>query len=196
MSSPLERLLVLAAPLFMAVPKKAKPKRGAHPKRAATTSQRAAKRPSAKTPARAAKTARAGKRGRAVPARPAAPAAPQRSAGPPLPKPPAPTGRAILLAPANDTFVDTLQPHFRWLSVGSATRYEVALSEKADFSDARVLPSAATEAIVPADRSLRTGVTYHWRVRGGNEGGWGAWSSAASFQVLPGTEDVNPPPAH
>ncbi len=136
-----------------------------------------------KPPARTQKTAgRAGARPKTPEPRAAAVTAPAPK-GPPKPKPVAPTGRALLLAPERGKFAERT-PSFRWLSVGGATRYEVAWSERPDFSDSRTLVSVATEAALPPDQSLRIGSTYFWRVRGGNEAGWGPWSPAASFQVL------------
>lgn len=106
------------------------------------------------------------------------------TANEPIQKPAAPTGRAILLAPENDKFTDTLYPTFRWLSVGGAARYEVVWSEEPNWAQAHPVISIATEAAVPVEKPLRAGVTYYWRVRGGNEGGWGPWSAISSFRVL------------
>ncbi len=100
----------------------------------------------------------------------------------PAVKPAPPFGRALLLAPGN--YVDTVHPRFRWLSVGGATRYEVAWSDKPDLSNQQSVISAATETAVPDEFPLRVGSLYYWRVRGGNNGGWGPWSNTASFQVL------------
>jgi hypothetical protein len=102
----------------------------------------------------------------------------------PPPKPVPPIGRAILLSPENEKFVDNFHPTFRWLSVGGATRYEVAWGEESTLMASHTLLSIATEATVPVEKSLRLGVTYYWRVRGGNESGWGPWSAIASFHVL------------
>jgi hypothetical protein len=102
----------------------------------------------------------------------------------PPPKPVPPIGRAILLSPENEKFADSLHPTFRWLSVGGATRYEVAWGEEAMLSASHTLLSIATEATVPEEKALHLGVTYYWRVRGGNESGWGPWSANASFRVL------------
>lgn len=102
----------------------------------------------------------------------------------PIQKPVAPTGRAILLSPENDKFTDSLYPTFRWLSVGGAARYEVVWSEDQNWAQAHPVISIATEASVPVEKPLRVGVTYYWRVRGGNEGGWGPWSAVSSFRVL------------
>jgi hypothetical protein len=111
-----------------------------------------------------------------VAARPAAPEPP--------PKPTPPIGRAILLSPENDKFADSLHPTFRWLSVGGATRYEVAWSEDVALAASHTLLSIATEATVPEEEALRLGGMYYWRVRGGNESGWGPWSALAAFRVL------------
>lgn len=105
-----------------------------------------------------------------------------------LPKPPAPTGRAILLAPEGGKFADSINPRFRWLSVGGATRYQIEWSDKSDFTDGHSITSIATEAVVPVEQPLALSVTYYWHVRGGNEGGWGPWSGVASFRVLESTE--------
>ncbi|MBI5652017.1 MAG: hypothetical protein HZC40_16495 [Chloroflexi bacterium] len=104
------------------------------------------------------------------------------------PKPVPPTGRAILLAPENAKFTDTMHPRFRWLSVGGATRYQVEWSDKPDLTDNYAAMSVSTEAVVPVEKPLRIGGLYYWRVRGGNEAGWGPWSSIASFRVMEETE--------
>ena len=103
---------------------------------------------------------------------------------PPPPKPVPPFGRAILIAPENEKFADSVHPTFRWLSVGGATRYEVTWSETHDFVSSHSVISIATEATVPVEKPLRLSTTYFWRVRGGNEAGWGPWSTGASFRVL------------
>ncbi len=42
----------------------------------------------------------------------------------------------------------------------------------------------ATEATVPVEKPLIVGAIYYWRVRGGNDAGWGPWSPVSSFRVL------------
>ncbi|MEW5719509.1 MAG: hypothetical protein AB1817_12825 [Chloroflexota bacterium] len=191
-------ILCAASPLVLAAAKgKRKPikKRG---KRPSPTARSRVKRSQSKKP-RAKKAAhptkrlpRSGVRGKPVAGRarpplhaPVAPAAAPKPAEPaPPPKPVPPIGRAILLSPENEKFVDTFHPTFRWLSVGGATRYEIAWGEDATLAASHTLLSIATEATVPAEETLRLGVTYFWRVRGGNESGWGPWSAVASFRVL------------
>ncbi len=189
MTSFLERLsdaiISFASLLFAAaVTKKTRPKRAAA-RAARKRAPAAKKRARPTTPKKAARSRKSAGRPPARAAPPAkTPTAPPAHPSPPKPKPAPPTGRAILLSPENNKFADSRYPKFRWLSVGGATRYEVAWSESPDFSDSFTIVSIATEATVPAQEPLSVGLTYYWRVRGGNESGWGPWSPAASFQVL------------
>ncbi len=188
----------VSAPLFAATTGKGKPaKKIAKPKAAAK------KTPPAKKPARPAKPVRISKTDAAKPAGHGKPVqVPNRKGQPPppatVPQPkPAkpkfveperqvtpPAGRAILLAPENEKYADSATPKFRWLSVGGATQYEIIWSEDANLSHGRSVVSVATEAIVPSEQPLRLATTYYWRVRGGNETGWGPWSAVSTFRVL------------
>lgn len=200
MRSFLEWLLVLAAPLFAAAAtakKSAKTKRAHAPGRPAAVTKKTrvlAKRikPKAepKSKGRGAKPDHksAGKQ-KEQPALPAkAAAAPTKPAEPAV-KPIAPAARPQLLTPENGKYADSVYPKFRWLSVGGANRYEVTWSEHPDLTGSESVNSVATEVSVPSEKPLRVGEIYYWRVRGGNAGGWGPWSSLSSFQVLEG-----PPP--
>lgn len=184
----LERLLVVVAPLLAATTKgKRKPvkkpikkpvKRVTKPARAKAKPVRAKK---SANPAKGTRTKTSKKP--VEPPKPT-PNTVKQVVAEPQPKPLAPTGRAILLLPENDKFTDNVHPTFRWLSVGGAARYEIAWSEDAALSTSHSIFSIATEATVPVEKPLRLGGTYFWRVRGGNEGGWGPWSAIASFRVL------------
>lgn len=203
MGSTWERLLLLATPLLAAVSTRRKTtakksaksptasrvqRRPARPSGQHKAAPKAAPRPKGKMPpkrAGPAKTARRGALPRGKAAEPAHPASPPPPKPLPVePRPVAPTGRAILLAPARGQYADSVYPKFRWLSVGGATRYQVAWSEDANFTTGHMVTSIATEATVPVEKPLRANVTYYWRVRGGNDAGWGPWSPAASFRVL------------
>jgi|YNPBryBLVA2012_1023415.scaffolds.fasta_scaffold10721_4 hypothetical protein len=158
--------------------------------RAATARKPAARRAATtrKPAARRAQPAKRASRVSPLPARTTAPAPTPATPKPVEPAPPAPPappiGRAILLSPSNEKYVDTVHPTFRWLSVGGATRYEIVWSEDPAFSAPHTILSVATEATVPIEESLQAGKTYYWRVRGGNASGWSAWSDTCSFQVL------------
>jgi hypothetical protein len=100
------------------------------------------------------------------------------------PPPVAPIGRAILLVPRDATYVESLHPTFRWLSVGGSTKYEVQWGEDQTLATKYSSISLATEATIPVEKPLQVGAIYYWRVRGGNDAGWGPWSPISSFRVL------------
>jgi len=142
-------------------------------------------RPSKRPTPRALRGKKVTARGRTPAQVPAAPAvAPKPVESEPPPKPVPPIGRAILLSPENEKFVDSFHPTFRWLSVGGATRYEIAWGEDPAFHVCHAIFSISTEAAVPVEKPLSLGKAYYWRVRGGNESGWSPWSAVASFRVL------------
>jgi hypothetical protein len=189
----LERLLWLAAPLFAAVAT-AKRKRTAKP---AKSNKRVEASRRAKAPRRVEPSANRKKhqakpgaaRGRQAPPPKAPPkVVPQPKLVEPPPAPVQPVGRPILLTPEQGKYADSINPRFRWLSVGGATRYEVNWSQDQNLANAYTVISISTEAGVPVEKPLTVGATYYWRARGGNEAGWGPWSNVGSFGVLEETE--------
>ena len=80
---------------------------------------------------------------------------------PPPPKPVRPAGRPILLSPENGKYADSVNPKYRWLSVGGATRYEVIWSQDSNLINGYSIVSAATEAAVPVEKPLAIGVTSY-----------------------------------
>ncbi len=191
-----EWILIAATPLLLATTRgKRKPPKRTSGRRAKPASKPrtrktkpARKAVARKSAARRAQPAKRASRVPPIPARTTAPAPTPATPKPVEPAPPAPPtppiGRAILLSPSNEKYVDTVHPTFRWLSVGGATRYEIVWSEDPAFSAPHTILSVATEATVPIEESLQAGKTYYWRVRGGNASGWSAWSDTCSFQVL------------
>lgn len=156
------------------------------PKKAPSRAQPATRHPEhGKPPSRGSANSAHGRK--ALPVRPA-PRPPAKATKPTVPvvpvKPVQPVGRPILLTPEQGKYADSVNPKFRWLSVGGATRYEVSWSSDASMTDTHSVISIATEASVPVEKPLRVGLTYFWRVRGGNEAGWGPWSNVGSFNVL------------
>lgn len=182
----LESLIVFATPLLMAAaPKKKKAVKKKIKRAAKKTKPRVVKRETRqiggkkkpRVPLK--KVARPETKGKAPPATPK-----KTEDEEPFVPPVVPFGRAILLVPKDGTYVDSFHPTFRWLSVGGATRYEVQWGEDATLVTKYGTVSLATEATVPVEKPLRVGALYHWRVRGGNDAGWGPWSPIGSFRVL------------
>lgn len=89
-----------------------------------------------------------------------------------------------LLSPIGGRTTESLAPSFRWLYVGGATRYELEWSIDTHFSKSHTgtIISSQTAAELDEAHALKAGETYAWRVRGGNDGGWGPWSGPESFR--------------
>jgi hypothetical protein len=99
-------------------------------------------------------------------------------------KPEAPIGAPLLLSPKGTAPIGTLTPRFGWLSVGGAAKYEVEWSPDSHFGRGRSTNalSSSTALDLDEEHALKPGTTYWWRVRGGNDIGWGPWSNAESFR--------------
>jgi hypothetical protein len=88
---------------------------------------------------------------------------------------PAPT----LTAPANNTLVSSDYVSFQWNSVSGAIRYELEVSKVSDgsiFKNLVVSATGTTQLGFPND-----GTQFRWRVRAGNNDGWGSWSVYRNF---------------
>lgn len=103
----------------------------------------------------------------------------------PTPKNEPPIGAPNILLPKGGLAVPSLTPSFRWMYVGGATRYEIEWSHDNHFGRGHgsTMVSAQTLVTLDATHSLKPGMLYQWRVRGGNDSGWGPWSSTESFKA-------------
>lgn len=166
---------LVSMPLFLAVAKK----KAARPKRVQVASRRSGRKPAtAVRKLKQQQVARSGKKG-PVP-RVEEPKIEPEPAPPALP-PAAPVQAPALFSPLAGESTETLTPSFRWFYVGSASHYELVWSLDTHFHKAHILLTNQTAASLPPEQALLPGTMYVWRVRGGNEGGWGPWSAARSF---------------
>lgn len=103
----------------------------------------------------------------------------------PVPKNEPPIGAPSILVPKGGLPVPSLTPSLRWMYVGGATRYEVEWSHDSHFGRGHgsTVVSAQTLVTIDAAHALKPGLMYQWRVRGGNDSGWGPWSSTESFKA-------------
>jgi hypothetical protein len=78
-----------------------------------------------------------------------------------------------------------MPPILRWLYVGGATRYEVEWSPDTHFGRGHSVTVVSQQTAMTLDDAhpLKPGLVYQWRVRGGNDAGWGPWSGPESFRV-------------
>ncbi len=103
----------------------------------------------------------------------------------PPPRPPeAPIAAPSILVPKDGLPIASLTPILRWMYVGGATRYEVEWSHDAHFGRGHSITLVSNQTAVSLDAAneLKPGMMYKWRVRGGNDAGWGPWSPPESFR--------------
>ncbi len=110
------------------------------------------------------------------------PVKPVEVAAPP-PPPVAPMQAPGLFSPQPGEAAESLTPSFRWFYVGGASHYQLVWSPDTNFHRQHILLTNQTAASLPPDEALEPDTTYLWRVRGGNEGGWGPWSTTRSFRT-------------
>ncbi len=169
---------LLGAPFVLAVTKKkpARAKRAAKPVHAKPVPRARAK----KSTKRAA-SAPASKKG--VPVQAEESPKPVEPPPPPPPPPAAPLQAPGLFSPPSGESAESLTPSFRWFYVGGASHYQLVWSHDANFHRQHILLTNQTAASLPPEQALEPETTYVWRVRGGNEGGWGPWSVIRSFRT-------------
>lgn len=102
----------------------------------------------------------------------------------PPPKVEAPKGAPFLLLPKGGQPITSLTPIFRWMYVGGAIRYEVEWSPDTHFGRGHSVTAISEQTLINIDstHALKPGTMYQWRVRGGNDAGWGPWSGTESFK--------------
>ncbi len=86
----------------------------------------------------------------------------------------------VLTSPANNTAISGTSVLFRWNEVSGATKYQLEVlrgSESIPFKDVTVGQITMSEQF----GFLRDGTQYRWRVRAGNNTGWGTWSAYFNF---------------
>lgn len=88
----------------------------------------------------------------------------------------------VLTAPANGAVIDDTTPTLNWNAVTGATSYIIQADDSPSFASLEVDASSSGSEFTPAT-ALADGL-YHWRVRGVNACGSGAWSQR-SFTIDP-----------
>ncbi len=99
----------------------------------------------------------------------------------PEPVPVAPTVAPVTVGPTEATTADSINVVLNWHSVAGADRYEVQVSVFTTFS------SNAFRSVLDDSSTVASGLAanrnHYWRVRAGNDGGWGPWSPRRSFRT-------------
>jgi hypothetical protein len=169
---------LVTAPLWFAVTKtkRARSKRARKAVRSAPVKRTRTKASARRRPPAAAK--------KVAPARVESPAESEEVAAS-LPPLEAPIQAPGLFSPLPGEAAESLTPSFRWFYVGGARHYELVWSPDANFHRQHILLTNQTAASLPVEQTLEPDTVYAWRVRGGNEGGWGPWSTTRVFRTPP-----------
>ena len=92
-----------------------------------------------------------------------------------------------LVAPSDSASLSVSDPiAFKWRTSGKANEYRIQLSGSPDFESSPdfTVPAPDTTLTLPSE-ALKTGISYYWRVRAGNELGNSAWSDTLRFSLMP-----------
>lgn len=93
--------------------------------------------------------------------------------------PDAPTAAPVLLGPPTGERLSGLNAALSWTAVDRADRYELQISLTSNFLSSHIRTSIPDTVF--ASEQFAENRRYHWRVRGGNDGGWGPWSASRNF---------------
>lgn len=93
--------------------------------------------------------------------------------------PPAPTAAPVLISPQNEEKLPEIEATTIWSSVPTANRYDFQVSVISQFLSS-FFRGTVTDTTWTGS-SFAQNRRYYWRVRAGNDGGWGPWSAHRSF---------------
>lgn len=101
-------------------------------------------------------------------------------------------GVVSLVAPVHLTNIFADSALFRWNRTSPAsTRYWFQISVDSTFGTLYTVDSTLADT-TKLLRSLQYNSSYYWRVRGGNAGGWGAFSTVRKLSVSPASSTADP----
>ena len=98
-------------------------------------------------------------------------------------------GVTILDSPSNNKVKEILKPIFKWEAVQFSTKSNIQISTDALFNATPILDTVTALTSLNYTKGLSDNTTYYWRVRVGDDNGYGNWASKDTFQtfVLPPT---------
>jgi hypothetical protein len=72
---------------------------------------------------------------------------------------------------------------FKWGAVDSEYKYHLQLNTSSEFSGTDLFNREVGHVTLQEVIDPSLGTTYYWRVKAGNDAGWGSWSSTRGFTV-------------
>jgi hypothetical protein len=92
-------------------------------------------------------------------------------------------GVTVLDSPSNNKVKEILKPTFKWQSVEFATKYNIQISTSSLFAIAPILDTVTSLTSLLYAKGLSDNTTYYWRIRVGDNNGYGNWAEKNSFQT-------------
>lgn len=93
--------------------------------------------------------------------------------------PPAPTTAPVILSPAAGERQPGLDVVLAWSGAMGADRYDLQISLTSNFLSSHIRTTVPDTTF--GSNAFTANRRYYWRVRGGNDGGWGPWSTSSNF---------------
>jgi outer membrane protein assembly factor BamB len=92
-------------------------------------------------------------------------------------------GVTVLDSPSNNKVKEILKPTFKWQSVEFATKYNIQISTSSLFANTPILDTVTSLTSLLYAKGLSDNTTYFWRIRVGDDKGYGNWTSKSTFQT-------------
>ena len=92
-------------------------------------------------------------------------------------------GIAVLDSPSNNKVKEGLIPNFKWSSVEFATRYNIQISLDPNFAGSIILDTVTSLNALKYTKGLSDNTTFYWRVRVGDDKGYGNWTEKNVLQT-------------
>jgi hypothetical protein len=92
-------------------------------------------------------------------------------------------GITILDSPSNNKVKEVLKPTFKWQSVEFATKYNIQVSTNPLFTTTPILDTVSSITSLVYTKGLSDNTTYYWRIRVGDNNGYGNWAEKNTFQT-------------
>jgi hypothetical protein len=104
-------------------------------------------------------------------------------------------GTTILDSPTNNKVKEGLNPIFKWNNIEFASKNNIQISVDPNFTGAYILDTITTLNTLGYTKGLSDNTTFYWRVRVGDDAGYGNWTEKNVFQtyvLAPNLNSVTP----
>ena len=92
-------------------------------------------------------------------------------------------GITILDSPSNNKVKEVLKPNFKWQTVEFAIKNNIQISTDSLFANTPVLDTVTALTNLIYTKGLSDNTIYFWRIRVGDDKGYGNWTTKSTFQT-------------